>query len=225
MKKELKILLADDHAVVRNGVKLMLSQQKAFKPLIYEVESGIDAIKAATNDKFDVILLDVNLPLKNGVEATKLLTKKKNSQNILVLSMHMEEFVIKQMVAAGALGYILKTTGVDELTKAILTIAGSQKYFCNEVSQVLINNSTPSVYRPKAIKLKVNYNKVLSNREKEVMHLIVKEFSSHEIAEKLFISKRTVDGHRKSIIAKLNLKNTAGIVKYAIQNGIIGEQH
>jgi DNA-binding NarL/FixJ family response regulator len=106
------------------------------------------------------------------------------------------------------------------LTKAILTVSASKRYYCNEASQALITNNVKQMPVNSDLNLTVDFNSILSNREKEVMTFIVKEFNSSEIAEKLFISKRTVDGHRKNIINKLNLKNTAGLVKYAIQNGI-----
>lgn len=222
MIRKIKILLADDHSVVRNGIKLMLSQQKFFVPEIDEAENGEEVILLANANNYDVILLDISLPGQNGISIAKYLTKKKKNFKILALTMHKEEFIIKQMISAGAKGYILKNTGLDELTKAIMTVASSNKYYCNEASQALINN-IPS--RSNSINSRysfdVDYRTVLSNREKEIMLLIVHEMSSMQIAEKLYISKRTVDTHRKNIITKLNVKNTAGMVKYAIEQGIL----
>lgn len=218
--KTLKILLADDHELVRNGIKLMLSQQKYFIPLIEEVKDGEEVLNIVTKCEFDIIILDINLPKIDGIAVTKSLIKKKSSTKILALTMYKEDYVIKQMIAAGALGYLLKDTGLDELTKAILTVSASKRYYCNEASQALITNNVKQFPINGDLKLNIDFNSELSNREKEVMVFIVKELNSSEIAEKLFISKRTVDGHRKNIINKLNLKNTAGLVKYAIQNGI-----
>lgn len=136
--------------------------------------------------------------------------------------MHKEEFMIKQMVSAGAIGYILKNTSLDELTRAITTVTSGKRYYCNEASQVLLNDSINSIISPNSnYNMSIDYESVLSNREKEVMMLIVKELSSTEIARLLHIGKRTVDTHRKNIITKLNLKNTAGIVKYAIEHGVL----
>ena len=136
--------------------------------------------------------------------------------------MHKEEFMIKQMVSAGATGYILKNTSLDELTRAITTVTSGKRYYCNEASQVLLNDSINTIISPNSnYNMSIDYESVLSNREKEVMMLIVKELSSTEIARLLHIGKRTVDTHRKNIIAKLNLKNTAGIVKYAIEHGVL----
>lgn len=222
MIRKIKILLVDDHIVVRNGIKLMLSQQKSFIPEILEAGDAEEVIQLTNNTSFDVILLDINLPGQNGISITKYLTKKSSNYKILALTMHKEEYMVKQMISAGAMGYLLKNTGLDELTKAIMTVASSNKYYCNEASQVLINDSVNDlVSQKKHYNLTVDYTSALSNREKEVMMFIVKELSSVQIAEKLFISKRTVDTHRKNIIAKLKLKNTAGIVKYAIEHGIL----
>jgi DNA-binding NarL/FixJ family response regulator len=219
MIRKIKILLVDDHIVVRNGIKLMLSQQKSFVPEIIEAGDAEEVIQLTNNTSFDVILLDINLPGQNGISITKYLTKKSSNYKILALTMHKEEYMVKQMISAGAMGYLLKNTGLDELTKAIMTVASSNKYYCNEASQVLINDSIGDlVSQKKHYNLTVDYTSTLSNREKEVMMFIVKELSSVQIAEKLFISKRTVDTHRKNIIAKLKLKNTAGIVKYAIEH-------
>jgi DNA-binding NarL/FixJ family response regulator len=218
--KTLKILLADDHELVRNGIKLMLSQQKYFIPLIEEVKDGEEVLNIVTKCEFDIIIIDINLPKIDGIAVTKSLIKKKSSTKILALTMYKEDYVIKQMIASGALGYLLKDTGLDELTKAILTVSASKRYYCNEASQALITNNVKQMPVNSDLNLTVDFNSILSNREKEVMTFIVKELNSSEIAEKLFISKRTVDGHRKNIINKLNLKNTAGLVKYAIQNGI-----
>lgn len=222
MIREIKILLADDHLIVRNGIKLMLSQQKAFIPLIDEASDGESLLHLVSEKRYDVILLDISLPGQNGISIAKFLIKRNPGTKILALTMHKEEYMIKQMVAAGALGYILKNTGLDELTKAINTVVSGNRYFCNEASQVLLNGTSNDIIPiSKNYNLTIDYRNVLSNREKEVMMFIVKQLSSTEIAERLFISKRTVDTHRKNIIAKLNLKNTAGIVKYAIEHGIL----
>ncbi len=225
--KSIKILLADDHLVVRNGIKLMLSQQKSFIAIIEEAEDGEDVIKLASRTKYDVILLDINLPKITGIEASTILLKKDKTIKILALTMHNEEYMIKQMISAGALGYLLKNTGFDELTKAILTVNAGNKYYCNEAAQILINfnnisNSTEINLDKKSRSQKAQ-EIALSSREKEVIKYIAKELNSAEIADELFISKRTVEGHRKNIIAKLKLKNSAGIVKYAIQNGLASE--
>ncbi|MES2568099.1 MAG: response regulator transcription factor [Bacteroidota bacterium] len=223
--KSIKILLADDHLVVRNGIKLMLSQQKSFNAIIEEAEDGDEVIKLAGRTKYDVILLDINLPKIDGIAVSTILLKKDKTIKILALTMHNEEYMIKQMISAGALGYLLKNIGLDELTKAIITVNAGNKYYCNEAAQILININNSGNSKELNLSEKTKSQKTreiaLSSREKEVIMYIAKEFNSAEIAEELYISKRTVEGHRKNIIAKLNLKNSAGIVKYAIQNGLV----
>lgn len=216
MIREIKLLLVDDHMVVRNGIKLMLSQQKLFIPVIKEAANGQEAISLANQEYFDVVVLDINLPKVDGIDVTKALIKINKAIKILVLSMHKEDYIIKQIIDAGALGYLFKNTGIEELTKAIMTVSSSNHYYCNEVSQSLFK-SNPVETKKKHLDL----DTILSIREKEVMILIAKEFSSMAIAEKLCISKRTVDGHRKRILTKLNLKNSAGLVKYVTQNDLI----
>ncbi len=219
--KKIKILLADDHDVVRNGIKLMLAQQKSFIPVFTEANDGEDVINKVAAEKFDIILLDINLPKKDGISVTKSLTAKYKDIKILALTMHKEDFVIKKMIDAGALGYLLKNTTIEELTKAIIAVSESKKYFTNEVAQVLLTGKLNNTHKNVPIELPAEFNSTLTKREKEILYLIASEFTSAEIAKNLFISKRTVDVHRNKILTKLNLKSTAAIVKYAMQNGMV----
>lgn len=221
MLKKIKILLADDHDVVRNGIKLMLAQQKSFIPVFVEACDGEDVINKVSEEKFDIILLDINLPKQDGISVTKTLIAKNRRVKILALTMHKEDFVIKKMIDAGALGYLLKNTTIEELTKAIIAVSESKKYFTNEVAQVLLTGKLSSYSKNLPLELPIEYNSTLTNREKEILYLIASELTSSEIAKSLHISKRTVDNHRNKIFTKLNLKSTAAIVKYAMQNGMI----
>jgi DNA-binding NarL/FixJ family response regulator len=202
----------------------MLSQQKAFIPIITEAADGDEAMRTASKERFDVILLDINLPVKNGIVVTKMLRKTNPAVNILVLTMHNEEFLVNEAISAGALGYLLKNVGIDELTKAILTVGQGKRYYCNDASQVLLSTASKKESNKALADKRKDLGNILSKREIEIIRYIVNELSSFEIGEKLFISRRTVDGHRKKIIAKLNLKNTAGIVKFAIQNDLFTEE-
>ena len=218
---KIKLLIVDDHLMVRNGLKLMINQQAIFVPNITEAKTSAEAIEMINKIDYDVILLDISLPDKNGIETTKTILKLKPASKILIVTMHEEDFIINQVIKAGAFGYILKDISLDELAKAIVTVSKSKTYFCNEVSQILlgkISNQQSKINKPN-LKEALGIG-VLSTREKEIMHYIAKEYKSVQIAEKLFISKRTVDGHRKNIMVKLHLKSTAGIVKYAVENGL-----
>lgn len=208
--KQIKILLVDDHVVVRNGIKLMLSQQRSFIPIITEANDAEEAIEVAKRENFDVILMDISLPNMDGIAATKQLLLENSSSKILALTMHNEEYTINQMIEAGALGYILKNTGVEELTNAINTVANGSPYYSNEVSQALLNRVTAKTIKVKAPPAL----DTLTKREKEILKLVGAELTSNAISEKLCISKRTVEVHRKNILKKLGFKKSAALYKF-----------
>ena len=212
--KQIKILLVDDHVVVRNGIKLMLSQQKSFIPFITEANDAEEAIQLAKNESFDVILMDISLPNMDGIAATKQLLLEKPDLKILALTMHNEEFTINQMIEAGALGYILKNTGVEELTNAINTVATGNPYYANEVAQTLLNRAANKTIKPKA-PLVLD---TLTKREKEILKLVGAEMTSSAISEKLCISKRTVEVHRKNILKKLGFKKSTSLYMFVAEN-------
>lgn len=220
MIKKVKILLADDHLILRNGIKLMLSQQKSFLPITEEAENGEEALELALKNSYDIILLDINMPKLDGITVTKKLIKENIQTPILALTMHKEDYIIRQMISAGVTGYILKNTGIDELTKAIVKVMASEPYYCNEASQSLIKRRYKKSKINSPVHVNIDLNNILSDREKQVMMLVVKEYSSPQIAKELNISKRTVDGHRNKIFGKLKIKNAAGLVKFAIENNI-----
>lgn len=213
--KQIKILLVDDHVVVRNGIKLMLSQQKSFMPIITEANDAEEAIDVAKNKDIDVILMDISLPNMDGIAATKKLLMENPAFKILALTMHNEEFTINQMIEAGALGYILKNTGVEELTNAINTVANCNPYYSNEVAQTLLNRAAAKKMQLKAPPIL----DTLTKREKEILKLVGAEMTSNDISEKLCISKRTVEVHRKNILKKLGFKKSTSLYKFVAENG------
>lgn len=228
MEKTVKILLVDDHKLIRNGIKLLLNNQNKFKVVIDEAENGVEALNSYSKTKYDIILMDISMPILNGIEATGLLYNRNKEVKILALSMHNEDYLINKMLEAGAMGYLLKDVESDELTRAILTVLAGKKYFCNDVSQILYANSK-NIAIPKDT---VHYNSEygfyseyieskLSGREREVLLLLISDYSNAEISEKLNISIRTVEGHKSRIMKKLNLRSTIGLVKYAIEKGLI----
>lgn len=218
INKTIKILIADDHLVVRNGLVLMLNQQKSFTPKISEAGDGNEVIAMVEKEMFDIIIMDIGLPNRDGISTTKYLTVKYPGIKILALSMHNEVYIIKQMLSAGAMGYLLKTTGIEELTNAILSVLDSKKYFSNEVSQALISNNLATTNKNKSKEFNENE---LTNRESEVLFHIANELTNSVISKKLNLSVRTIEGYRKNILKKLNIKTSAGLIKYAIYNGII----
>ncbi len=219
MTKNIKILIVDDHHLVRQGIKLILNNQTELNLEVTEVDCGQKAIDLYKINKFDLILMDINMDQMNGMDATKAIIEYDKNVKIIALSMHNETFMIKKMLECGASGYILKDTESTELIKAIKTVLGGQKYFTNEVSLKLIgefkekqriefNDDLPNTFR-------------ISKREIEILTLISKQMTNDEIATELDLSKRTVDAHRQKMLEKLGVKNTAGLIMYGLKNHLI----
>jgi len=220
--KTIKILFVEDHEMVRDGIKLMLENQNSFIADIDEAVDGREALEKAGKNKYDVILLDISLPFHDGVYITKYLTSRINHVRILALTMHKEDVIIREMMEAGALGYILKNSGIDELTRAILTVFKFENYYSNPIAISLIKNNKININNPNEtspIKNIINNN--ISQRELEVLKLIALEFTNKQIAEKLKISERTVGNHRNKLIHKLLVKNSIGLATYAVKMGLV----
>ena len=223
--EKLKILIADDHKLVREGIKITLSQDNSLFEFerMDEASNGEEAVIKAELFDYDLILMDINMPIMDGIEATKKIKSDKTSENkIIALSMHSEEFQIKSMIKSGASGYILKNTESEELNRAIKTILNGNKYYSNEVALKLLGDFKGDDINP-AISSSKPMVKIaeLSNREIQVLRLIANEFTNVEIAKKLKLSRRTIDSHRYNIVNKLNVKNTAGLIKFAMNNNLI----
>lgn len=223
--KKLKVLIVDDHKLVREGIKITLSQSDS----IYDFErfdeaaNGEEAVLKAEVFDYDLIFMDINMPKMDGIEATKRILENKEQDNtIIALSMHSEEFQIRSMIKAGASGYVLKNTGLDELNRAMKTVLNGSKFYSNEVALKLLGefteNDDDAPILPKKPSVKIAE---LSNREIQVLRLIASEYTNAEIAKKLKLSRRTIDSHRYNIVNKINAKNTAGLIKFAIQNNLV----
>ncbi len=222
---KLKILIADDHKLVREGIKITLSQSNSLFEFdrMDEASNGEEAVIKAEVFDYDLIFMDINMPILDGIEATKKIKSDKKRENkIIALSMHSEEFQIKSMIKAGASGYILKNTGLEELNRAIKTVINGNKFYSNEVALKLLGDfkedDDNSILSPSKPVVKIAE---LSNREIQVLRLIASEFTNAEIAKKLKLSRRTIDSHRYNIVNKLHVKNTAGLIKFAIKNNLV----
>ena len=212
---KIRVMIADDHKIFRDGIKSILEKEKDME-VVEEAASGSEVIEKVGQSAIDVIVLDIDMGKPDGIELAEIISKKYPDVKILILSMMgLHDFII-QALEKGAIGFILKNAGKDEMLTAIRSVAKGDSYFSREVSAILIEH----LNKPRAAKKRIA-DIPLSARELEVLTLIVQENSNPEIAEKLFISIRTVDTHRRNLLEKLGVKNTAGLVKYALQKGLI----
>lgn len=213
--KKLKIYLVDDHKLFREGLKLLLSTQD-FVQYIYEASSGQEFIENLAYVDCDVVLMDIEMPEMNGIEATRQAMRMRPELKIIVLSMYGDEQYYYQMIDAGAKGFILKNTGIDKVVSAIRKVSEGESYFSEELLVNILN----SMRHQKEEFTGVEVND-LSERELEILYHVCKGLSNQEIADILFISKRTVDKHRANLLSKTACRNTAALVMYAIKNKIV----
>lgn len=216
MKDTINIILADDHRIFRDGIKSLLSDNNSIQ-IIGEASSGIELLEMLNMLKPDIIIMDISMPGLSGIEASKKITASYPDIKIIILSMHNnEEFVINS-IKAGAKGYLPKDTSKEELLEAIETIYNGGEYYSKMVSDNFLKNYI------KKFKVDQNLfdNEDLTQREIEILKLAASGISNKDIADKLFISIKTVDAHKNHIMQKLKLKNTAEMVLYAVKNKII----
>ncbi len=211
IKKKLEtinLLIVDDHKMVRDGIRVMLeSQNKTYQFAITEAENGEHAVEKVLQKNYDIVLIDYQLPKMSGSETVEKIMYYRPGNKILALSNYDEVTYINNMVKAGAKGYILKNVEPAELLTAIKTILNNKKYYSNEVAVKLIEYEN---------ELPVDVNNFgLSKQQLAILKMIAEEMSNDEIAKKLNVAKRTVDSHRQNILHKLNVKNTAGMIKVA----------
>jgi DNA-binding NarL/FixJ family response regulator len=213
-KNKISILVADDHQLVIDGLKSMLSSEKNYsiKSEALNGQQALEMITAKPND-YDLLITDITMPLMSGIELCKIVKEKFPHIKILILSMHNSIAIVKDALNAEADGYMLKNTGQDEFLKAIERILGDGTYFSQDILPIILN-----LFQKEK---KETLKSTLTQREKEVLELIVQEYTSKEIADKLFISKQTVDTHRINIMQKTDCKTLVGLIKYAIQSGYI----
>ena len=212
---KLKSYLVDDHKLFREGLKLLLSAQK-FVHHIYEASNGKEFVENLSFVDCDVVLMDIDMPEMDGVEATKEALRIRPSLKIIVLSMYGDEQYYYKMIDAGAKGFLLKNSGIDKVVAAIQKVAAGESFFSEELLVNILNNMRDN----KADTAGAADNDI-SDRELEILYQVCLGLSNQEIADKLFISKRTVDKHRANLLSKTGCKNTAALVMYAIKNKII----
>jgi two-component system response regulator NreC len=209
--RTINILLADDHTIVRQGLKLILSAHSDLH-VIGEAANGKEAVELAAKLKPDIVLLDVAMPELNGIEATRKMVEANSRLRVLVLSMHKEAVYVREILRAGARGYILKDAIDTELLNAVRSVARGDGYISPAVSGALLSDYRKDVTDPVDL---------LSPREREVLQLIAEGKTNKEVATKLNLSVYTVDSHRGKIMEKLNLHSTGELVRFALKRGLV----
>ena len=217
--KMTNILIADDHAMFADGISSILDTEADIN-VIGKCLDGPSVIEFLKANKVDVLLLDVNLPGMSGIDVCKTVTAKHPEVKVIAISMFNEESFVTEILNNGAKGYVLKNTGRDELLKAINTVLTGKSYFSDDVTETIMKGLMNQ--RTGSKKAKKELPKI-SRREKEVLDLIVKEHTTQEIANKLFISLKTVESHRSNLLAKLNARNTAGLVRITMENNLLAD--
>jgi DNA-binding NarL/FixJ family response regulator len=214
MAKKIKIIIAEDHALYRDGLKTMLGLHDKFE-IIAEAVNGVELIKLFEFLRPDVVLMDINMPEVNGIEATKFVAEHFKDTKVIAITMNDEKSSIMDMMDAGANGYVLKSEDKEEIIKAIYTVLNGDDYYSKNVENSIIN----LIHSKKSTD---NYKKSVYFNEKELqlINYLCEEFNSDEIAKTMFLSKKTIDGLRLKIKNELNVRNSIGIVKYAIKNGL-----
>lgn len=215
--KKIRILIVDDHQLIINGIRAMLEPIETFS-IVGEANDGKEAILKAVELTPDVIIMDISMPELSGFESSQIILKKLPNTKILALTQHEESEYVMQMMNAGAFGYLLKNTRKEEFIEAIKTVSRGEKYFGKKISDLLLNNLIQSKQNNKEEdKAEVK----LTKREKEIIQKIAEELSNQQIADKLNISLRTVETHRRNIMQKLDVNNAVSLIRYAVQNHLV----
>ncbi len=209
--KRIRILLADDHAVVRQGFKMILGAQSDME-IIGEAGNGRDAVELAENLRPDVIVMDVAMPELNGIEATRRLATSLPHTRVVALSMHKDSVYVREILRAGARGYLLKDSGAADLVSAVRAVASGEGYISPAVSSSVLDDYRRHVTNPVDL---------LTSREREVLQMLAEGKTNKEIAGILNLSVYTVDAHRGRIMEKLNLHSINELVRFAVRNGLI----
>jgi Response regulator containing a CheY-like receiver domain and an HTH DNA-binding domain len=213
----ISVLLVDDHAIIRDGIKALLDTVPGID-VVGEADNGQEALSWLEQHACTIVLLDIKMPEKSGIETAQLIHRHFPDVKVLALTMFLEEEYIAQMLQAGAQGYILKKTGKAELEQALRTVAEGSTYFSQEVTSKMMNRLLNP--KPAATAETKAGTGNLTKRELEILRMIADQMTNNEIAEQLCISSRTVDTHRRNLLQKLGVKNTAGLVKYVYENNL-----
>ena len=210
----LKIILADDHSIMREGLRALLEKQPDIEVLA-EAENGRTAVELSRDLKPDVVIIDIAMPDLNGIEATRRNTTESPGVKVIALSMHSDRKFVREMLSAGASGYMLKDSAFEELDKALRTVINNQTYLSPGIADTVVKD-----YLGKIVTDNSAASIALTNREREVLQLFAEGKTTKQIASLLFVSIKTIETHRKQIMYKLGLDSIAELTKYAIREGL-----
>jgi two-component system, NarL family, response regulator NreC len=214
MTSLITIILADDHHIVRQGFKSLLENHGGFS-VIAEAGDGLEALRLTSRLKPDVLVVDLMMPGLNGIEVTRRIVKLSPHTKVIILSMYMDEPYVIEALQNGASGYVLKESNISDLVKAIYEVSAGRHYLGSPLSELAIE-----AYKEKTRGISLDPYNTLTAREREVLQLVVEGCTSAEIAARLFISQRTVESHRASMMQKLSLGSRADLIEYALKRGI-----
>jgi len=213
---QIRILLADDHTIIRSGLRLLLEQQSDFK-VVAEASDGREAVELVSRHKPEVAILDIGMPELNGIEATRQILVVEPATQVVILSMHADEGYVLRALKAGARAYILKNSAESDLIRAVRTVADGKSFFSPVISKMLLEDYIRQI-RDKQVE--DSYD-LLTPREREILQMLAEGKTNKEVANVLHLSVHTVDAHRGNILQKLNLHGVPEMILYAVRKGII----
>ena len=216
MQTKIKIYLADDHQLLLDGLQAVLTTNPDYE-VVGTSLNGTDVIENAFSSKTDVLVMDINMPEKGGIEVLKELSTTENPFKTVILSSYDDLKLVKEVMKLGARGYLTKQCAGENIVEAISVVNGGEEYFCQTIRDKIFNTFAKN--NPQ-VNTDVMHSG-LTHRELDILRLLSLEYSSREISEELFISMHTVESHRKNLLKKLNINTTIGLVKYAIKNNLV----
>ncbi|MBO9151559.1 response regulator [Chitinophaga sp. GCM10012297] len=219
MKYDIRLVVADDHEIFLDGLALMLSRQEHIT-LVGQAADGRELVELVNAENPDVVMTDIKMPKMDGIAATRLLVQQNPEVRVIALSMFDEEDQIVEMLEAGAKGYLLKNADKQEILDAITSVYEDRVYYCKSTSAKLAGMIAKSKFNPYKQRETITF----TDREQEIIKLICLQYTAQQIGERIFLSKRTVEGYRTRILEKMNVRNTAGVVMYALKNNLIKEE-